>query len=596
MGPTDPSASRRTFLTLAAGTLAATTALAACESGNNGPATPSIGPARPTRQTKPLSGRPNIVFVFTDQERYISDWPADMSLPGHERLATDGVTFAAHYCPAVMCTSSRSVIMTGLQTPDNGMFENADLPYVNPLGTDIPTVGHVLRKAGYYTAYKGKWHLNADFDREQPDHLFTKEMDAYGFSDYVWPGDLVGHTLGGYIFDNLIGGTAVSWLRNTGRPLADDKRPWALFVSLVNPHDVMYFNTDAPGENIQDTGRLLMRAARAPQHAAYRKTWNAPLPDSLSQPMDAPGRPLAHGEFDRAWGYTLGSIPPEPERWQRFSDFYFNSICAVDQQLAQLLTELDDLGMTDNTIIVFTSDHGEMGGAHGLRGKGPFAYQQVMHLPLHVIHPDVEGGQQAAALTGHIDLAPTLFGLAGITDAQIGDFAGRALPGRDFSAALGNPRNADVHSVREAVLYTYSGLATNDSEAVRIVADAKAAGQNPKSAMGAAGYRPDLRKRGSLRTMFDGRYKFTRYFAPLQRNAPSDLDSLYRFNDVELFDLQNDPGEMTNLAANKGDNTELVLASSAKLETLIKAEIGVDDGREMPDFDDIDWTIDRLDL
>ncbi len=114
--------------------------------------------------------------------------------------------------------------------------------------------------------------------------------------------------------------------------------------------------------------------------------------------------------------------------------------------------------------------------------------------------------------------------------------------------------------------------------------------------MAKAGYRPDLNKRGSLRTMFDGRYKFTRYFAPTQRNLPRDIDELYRFNDVELFDLQSDPDEMTNLAAAKGENAELVMASSAKLEALIKREIGVDDGREMPHFDTIDWTIDRLDL
>jgi len=599
MATLDPHASRRAFLQVAAGAagaVAASAALSACGSSPTSPRADTSTTGAPRRTTTPLTGRPNILFVFTDQERYLAHWPAGLSLPGRERLGADGVTFTAHYCPATMCTSSRSVIMTGLQTPDNGMFENVDLPYVKRLDPAIPTIGHMLRKAGYYTAYKGKWHLDGDFDRPVSDHLFTREMDAYGFSDYVWPGDVVGHTLGGYVYDDMIGGSAVSWLRSTGKPLTDDASPWALFVSLVNPHDIMYFNTDAPGEHVQDTGRLLMHAAPAPQHAAYRQRWDATLPASLGQPMNAPGRPRAHAEFDRAWGYTLGNIPPEEQRWQRFSDFYYNSIRAVDNQLALLLTELDNLGLTDNTIVVFTSDHGEMGGAHGLRGKGPFAYQQVMHLPLHVIHPDVDGGQDVAALTGHIDFVPTLLGLAGATPTQIAEYGGRTLPGRDFGAALSNPRTATVHSIRDSVLYTYSGLATNDSEAIRILADAKVAGQEPKAAMAAAGYRPDLNKRGSLRTMFDGRYKFSRHFAPTQRNSPTDLDSLYRFNDVELFDLQSDPDEMTNLAANKGDNAALVLANSAKLEAVIKTEIGVDDGREMPRFADIDWTIDRLDL
>ena len=304
----------------------------------------------------------------------------------------------------------------------------------------------------------------------------------------------------------------------------------------------------------------------------------------------------AHAEFQRAWGYTLGNVPPEPQRWQRFSDYYFNCIRAVDAQVARLLGELDALGLTRDTIVVFTSDHGEMGGAHGLRGKGPFAYEETIHLPMHVVHPDVRGGQDCRALTSHIDLVPSLLAMAGVDSGKRGELAGRELPGRDFSTLLTDPGKATAHAVRDGVLFTYSGLATNDSEITRIVSEAKAAGQDPKSAMKASGYRPDFKKRGSLRTVFDGRYKFTRYFSPLQRNLPKDLDDIYRWNDIELFDLQTDPAEMNNLGAVKGTNADLVLAMSAKLEALIKAEIGVDDGREMPQVEGIDWRIDRMDL
>jgi arylsulfatase len=74
-------------------------------------------------------------------------------------------------------------------------------------------------------------------------------------------------------------------------------------------------------------------------------------------------------------------------------DYYLNCIQAVDAQVAGLLSELDALGLSDRTVVLFTSDHGEMGGAHGLRGKGAFAYEESLHLPFHVIHPDVRGGQ-----------------------------------------------------------------------------------------------------------------------------------------------------------------------------------------------------------
>src|SRR5262249_22285544 len=221
------------------------------------------------------SGQPlNIVFLFGDQERYFATWPKGLSLPGHDRLQRAGITFENHYTSAIMCTPSRSVLLTGLQTPDNRMFDNTDMPWVKSLSPDVPTIGHMLRKAGYYTAYKGKWHLNKDFDAQAPSNLFTKEMEAYGFSDFVGPGDLIGHSLGGYQFDHLIAGTAITWLRRVGQPLSSQGKPWSLFVSLVNPHDVMYFNTDAPGKKVQDTGKLLKHAAPAPNHDFYRATWD----------------------------------------------------------------------------------------------------------------------------------------------------------------------------------------------------------------------------------------------------------------------------------------------------------------------------------
>jgi arylsulfatase len=539
----------------------------------------------------PDRGRHNIVFLFTDQERYFRRWPDGFTLPARERLARTGVTFHNHYAPATMCTPSRSVLMTGLQTADNRMFENVDCPWIKDLSTEIPTIGHMLRKSGYYTAYKGKWHLNRGFDR-QADRLLNAEMETYGFADYNSPGDIVGHQLGGYHFDHLIAGSAVTWMRRHGRALNDDGKPWALVVSLVNPHDVMYFNTDAPGERVQDAHRLMMRAVRAPAHEFYRKTWDLPVPRTLTEPLDAPGRPRAHAEFLRSWDYVLGHVPLEPERWRRLNDFYLNSVRAVDLQMLVLLEELDKLRLSERTIVITTSDHGEMAGAHGgLRGKGPFAYEECIHLPLSIVHPDVRGGQECRALTSHIDLAPTLLAMAGVAPGRVADVARRELPGRDLTPLLGAPATSGLHAVRDAILFTYSGLAAVDSEPLAGAVKALAAGQDLASAL-KHGVPPDLGKRGTLRTVFDGRYKFSRYFAPVARNRPRALDELYRDNDVELFDLETDPGETTNLAARRGEHADLLLAMSAKLEAQIKAEIGVDDGREMPPLQSVTWTLD----
>ncbi|SKA38591.1 arylsulfatase [Enhydrobacter aerosaccus] len=563
-------------------------------SGLVGAARAQTPPAAPA-SAKTRTGM-NILFVFSDQERYQATWPKGLSLPGHERLQKAGVTFTNHQCPATMCTSSRSVMLTGLQTADNGMFENLDVPWMRDLPTNVPTIGHMLRKAGYYTAYKGKWHLSREFDTKSVAQFMTPEMEKYGFADNFSPGDLIGHTLGGYSFDQIIAGSAVNWLRTKGRPLSDDGKPWCMFASFVNPHDIMYFNTDAPGENVQDTGKLRLHAARAPEHALYKATWDVSIPASLRQPFDAPGRPKAHGEFDHIWDYILGNIPLEDVRWKRFNDYYVNCIRNVDQQIETVLAELEALGLAQNTIVVYTSDHGEMAGSHSLRGKGPFAYQESNHLPLYMIHPDVMGGQQCRALSGHIDLVPTLLSMAGVTPDRAAAFAGRALPGKDLSPLLSNPGTQPIDAARPATLFTYSGLASNDSSVFDFAAKAIAAGKDPKEEAKKEGFRPDLKKRGHVRSAFDGRYRFTRYFAPVDHNSPTTLDELFKWNDVELYDLEQDPGEMNNLATDRAANGKLLTTMNGKLEALIKAEIGKDDGRELPEIANITWGVDRIDL
>jgi arylsulfatase A-like enzyme len=585
--------SRREFGLLSAAALSSP--FLGCGSKDS-PLTSASGPQVMRRSPAAATQGLNIVFIFGDQERYFSKWPAGLSLPGHERLQKSGVTFENHYTSAIMCTPSRSVLMTGLQTPDNRMFDNTDMPWVKSLSTDVPTIGHMLRKAGYYTAYKGKWHLNKEFDTKEPERLFTKEMDAYGFSDFVGPGDLIGHTLGGYEFDHVIAGSAITWLRRVGRPLSNQGKPWSLFVSLVNPHDIMYFNTDAPGQKVQNTGKLLKEAAPAPDHEFYKATWDMPVAATLRESMDAPGRPRAHGEFLKVWDHVLGHIPLEEERWRRFDDFYINSLRTMDLQIENLLKELDALKLAHRTIVVFTSDHGEAAGAHGLHGKGPFAYEEGIHIPLIVTHPDVSGGQSCRALTSHIDMVPTLLSMVGVSGGRRGELAGRDLPGKDLMPVLGNASAADLHTAREGILFTYSGLVTNDAGLITVAGEAIAAGKNPQESMKASGFKPDLKKRGSVRTVFDGRYKFSRYLAPVDRNKPGNLAELFRANDVELFDLQTNRSETENLAVDREKNADLIATMSGKLEALIKAEIGEDNGREMPDVANITWTIDRADL
>ena len=202
-----------------------------------------------------------------------------------------------------MCTPSRSVLMTGLQTPDNRHVRQHRRGVGEEPVDGVPTIGHMLRKAGYYTAYKGKWHLNKDFDTHEPDQLFTKEMDAYGFSDYVSPGDLIGHTLGGYEFDHLIAGSAITWLRRVGRPLSNDGQAVEPVRQPREParhHVLQHRRSRAEGPGHGQTAEA--SGPRARSRALSRDVGSCPWP-----PTPARGRwtrravRAAHGEFLKVW-------------------------------------------------------------------------------------------------------------------------------------------------------------------------------------------------------------------------------------------------------------------------------------------------------
>ena len=565
--------------------------------GAGGAARASAGNAEPAAGAAPAAGGGgpyNIVFILTDQERLFrpGELPQGFSLPAHERLARQGTTFRNHTINSCVCTPSRSVIYTGQHIQHTGMFDNTNFPWIQSMSTEIPTVGHLLRKAGYYTAYKGKWHLHKEFETVNklgtPSRIFTAEMEAYGFSDYFGIGDIIAHTQGGYLHDGITSAMAGSWLRGKGRELAAQNHPWFLAVNLVNPHDVMFYDTDAPGTRVQ-SARGLTHVARDPLDPLYAKQWSFDLPRSHDQPLDAPGRPAAHRDFLRSHDALVGAIPDEPDRWRRRHNYYLNCLRDADRNIASVLAELDAAGLADRTIVILTADHGDMDGAHQLHAKGAVAYREQNNVPLIISHPGRAGGRTCRAITSHLDLAPTLVSLTGVA-AEARAAIVKGLPGKDLTGLLADPERADLNAVHEAVLFNYNMFAYLDGDfLLKAVAHIQQGG-NPKE-LKAAGIVPDMGKRGAVRSIFDGRYVFSRYFSPKQHNRPSSLEDLYRLNDVELFDLEADPLEMTNSAARQGPSRELVLAMNAKLNRLIDAEVGEDRGQMLPGGTEAGWEV-----
>ena len=550
--------------------------------------------ARLAGGTQPAGGPYNILFILTDQERFFrpGELPVGYALPAHERLRKRGTTFVNHRINSCVCTPSRSVLYTGQHIQHTKMFDNTNFPWIDSMSTEIRTVGSLLREAGYYTAYKGKWHLTKEFETvnklSAPTRIFTKEMEAYGFSDYFGIGDIIAHTQGGYLHDGVIAAMATSWLRGKGRELAAERKPWFLAVNLVNPHDVMFYDTDAPGTPLRPE-RGLGHVARDPRDPLYAKQWTFKLPSSHAQPLSAPGRPGAHRDFLRSHDAMIGEIPNEAPRWRRRHNYYLNCMRDVDRNIDAVLAELDAAGLADRTIVVLTADHGDMDGAHQLHAKGAVAYREQNQVPLIVAHPAHAGGRQCRAVTSHLDLAPTLVAFTGVS-AEKRSAIVKGLAGKDLSGLLAAPEKASLDAVRDGALFNYNMFAYLDGDFLYKAVDFLKKGGKPAE-LKAAGIVPDFRKRGAVRSVYDGRFVFARYFSPKQHNRPVTVEQLYELNDVELYDLRADPLEMTNLAAVPKPNLELVLAMNDKLNRLIDAEVGEDRGQMLPGGVEAGWEV-----
>jgi len=538
----------------------------------------------------------NILLILTDQERYFrpGELPPGYRLPAHERLGSRGTVFENHRINSCVCTSSRSVLYTGQHIQHTKMFDNVNFPWIGSMSTDIPTLGDMLREAGYYTAYKGKWHLTKEFETVNelgsPTKIFTKEMEAYGFSDYLGVGDIIAHDRGGYLHDGITSAMAVNWLRDRGTELSGSGKPWFLAVNLVNPHDIMFLNTDRPNQPVQ-ARNILSHVRAEPNTPLYAEQWQFDLPESYSQPLDAPGRPPAHRDYLKSHDALVGNIANEEWRWRRRHNYYLNCLRDADRNIMPLLDELDALQLTSRTIVILTADHGDLDAAHRLHAKGATSYREQNNVPFIVVHPAYPGGRRCRALTSHLDLAPTLVGLTNAAQERKAAIT-EALRGKDISALLAAPESAQTSLVHDGVLFCYNMFAYLDGDFLERVATMMhepGGKERVKQAAAEGRLRPDMAKRGAIRSVFDGRYQFTRYFSPKQHNRPESLDALFQLNDVELFDLENDPSELTNLATDRGRNKALLETMNGKLNGLIDREVGEDVGQMLPGGADGGW-------
>ena len=467
--------------------------------------------------------RPNILFVVSDEERR-NDWmDGVVELPNHERLRREGMSFDRYYTHSSPCSPSRASLYTGRYLAQHGVVDNVSFPAHTALDPGIPTIGSLLGDVGYRSGYLGKWHLS---------HGHNPDMASYGYLD--WQGDdrqYTGNAWTGRYFDPIITEQAVDWITEHGTGTT----PWCLTVALVNPHDIMWYPADH--RSFQDEHPDVAQAL------AFIKSLYLDDVDLPAPPEDYPHRfdtlPANFAddlhtkpEVHRAWRHTrnrnhmVGSIDPDDHAtWLRGLDYYAFLHEELDVNLGRLLSTLDDLGIADDTMVVYTSDHGDACGSHGLRAKLPCVYEEVMGVPLMVRGPGVPADARTDALATHVDLAATLASIGGVA---ADDLAG--LSGEDLSPVLADP----AISVRDHVLFAQDCA---QDEVLR-------------------------NSRYAVRGYFDGTDKVARYYGigggierdgrPAEGGKRFDVDAAFGDQDHEWYDHGDDPHELVNLAVDRG--------------------------------------------
>ncbi|MFW5858346.1 MAG: sulfatase [Planctomycetota bacterium] len=328
----------------------------------------------------PHPDHPNLLFVFADQLGALVTGcygQPQVRTPNLDRLAEDAVRFENAYTVAPLCTPFRGALFTGRYPAQTGIFRNGQR-----LPDGEPTLADRFNAAGYRTAYVGKWHLAGG-----PVGTWVPPGTRGGFTDFVgWDCGHARH-LGQQYFDgdcpdelpleghetDALTDIAIERLQ---RHAAGDA-PFCLFVSYQAPHPYC----DPPEEYL----------------AIYRDTELAYRPTVDPDARFTGYRNLATGEQDlKTW-----------------TERYFGEITHLDAALGRLFGELDRLGLRENTVLVFTSDHGDMGGCHG-RFEKSVAYEEATRIPVLVRGPGVTGGRVVAEPFSSIDFFPTLLGLCGL--------------------------------------------------------------------------------------------------------------------------------------------------------------------------------------
>ena len=347
--------------------------------------------------------QPNILVIMLDQMRtpvWPNTVPLDGAMPNLDRIRRGGVSFVNHFTAANDCTPSRSTLLTGLYTHQTGCMITGG----STLDPGFPTWGSMLREQGYETYWYGKWHLTHGDNmwRPGPGRL---ALERYGFAGGTYPSPDGGPGQGWHKDPNTVA-QFERWVTSHAHDT-----PWCTTVSFVNPHDIAWWYG---------------WSQRVPAEAQPPAVSQALAPNyETPEQMIARNKPALQRSLQDTAAASFGPVPfyggEAREVWLPFMDLYVRLLKAVDDQIGRVLDALErEPEVAANTVIVFTSDHGEYGSSHGMRGKGASAYEEAIRVPLIVKDPRAEltaaPAVERSQLTSSVDVAPLLLTIASGSD------------------------------------------------------------------------------------------------------------------------------------------------------------------------------------
>jgi arylsulfatase A-like enzyme len=509
--------------------------------------------------------KPNVLIIITDQEREVMHWPdgwAEANLPARRRLMANGLHFTRAQCNTAACSSSRATFFTGLFPAQHGVKNiiSCDNPReavqrrTPILPSSLPNLAKVMAAAGYHVVLKGKLHLTypVAYSHEMRRHYWSAADTAhvaerYGFHGWNPPdmsdpqslSDLGGGAVnndGRFVdgsgtaagtpgdYDDLHRQSAVHFLNTY-----DGDKPFCLIVALVNPHDVQEY----PGRGIRGVSRQ-PTFARGGYRFEDFKDVPIDLPPNIDDDLST--KPSVHSSFRRLLAVGTGHVRTR-DRQLAYARFYAYLNQQVDAQIVKVLDALDANGLTDDTLILRTSDHGELGMSHGrMRQKFYNAYRETLNVPLIVSNPRLYPKPQSTdAFASLVDVVPTLAAIAGSPEPEQYGFKGR-----DLTPILSDP----AATVQDVLHFTYE-------DDVFPVTGADC-----------------------IRAIVERDWKYAVYYDPFT-GAPTEY---------EMYDLKRDPLEMKNLA-HAAHSTPASAAERARLHQRL-ADVMRENGT-LPD--EISW-------